>query len=52
MPQPGNCLSNTNIVCLKRVECKTQSDGSGAESPHGGCADLGNAVLGEVVNDA
>jgi len=52
MPQPSHSLGNTNIVCLERVECKTKGDGSNAQSPGGSHAGLGNAMLGEVVNDA
>lgn len=52
VPQPRDGLGDTNIVCLERVEGKTQSDSSSAESPHGGCSSLGNTLGGEVVDDA
>jgi hypothetical protein len=52
MPQPNNSLGNTNIVRLERVERKTEGDGSSAKSPIGGRASLGDALLGEVIDDA
>jgi hypothetical protein len=52
MPQPRNSLGDADVVCLEGVQCQTERDGSDAESPVGCRADLGNALGGEVVDDA
>lgn len=52
MPQPRNQLGDADIVRLERVQGQAESDGANAEGPVSGGADLGDAVLGEVVDDA
>ena len=52
VPQPRDGLGDANVICLERVEGKTQCDRSGAESPHGGLSNEGNTLGGEVVDDA
>lgn len=52
VPEPLHSLGDTDIVCLERVEGNTHGDGGDAQSPHGNGTGEGNAVLGEVVNDA
>jgi hypothetical protein len=52
VPQPLDSLGNADIVCLERVKGDTHGEGGDAESPVRGSANLGDALLGEVVDDA
>lgn len=52
MPQLLASLGDADVVGLEGVEGDAEGDGGKAESPHGEGADLGDAVLGEVVDDA
>jgi len=52
LPNSLDALGETNIVCLELVETNTGEDGGGVESPHGELAGLGDALAGEVVDDA
>jgi hypothetical protein len=52
MPQPRNSLSDADIVCLERVQCHAEGKSTQTESPVRGGTNLGNALLGEVVDDA
>lgn len=52
LPNSLDTFSQTNIVCLKLVETNAGKDGGGIESPHGELAGLGDALAGEVVDDA
>ena len=51
-PQPRNQLGDANVVRLEGVQSKTEGDGTGAEGPVGSGADLGDTLLGEVIDDA
>src|SRR5690242_17181639 len=51
-PEPPDSLGNTDIVGLERVQRNAHKHCSGTQSPVGGGAGLGHAVLGEVVDDA
>jgi hypothetical protein len=52
MPQSRYCLSDAHVVCLERVQCNSKGQCANAEEPVCSVADLGNALLGEVVDDA
>lgn len=52
LPDSLDTLGKTNIICLKLVEANASKDGSGVQSPHGELAGLGDALGGEVVDDA
>jgi len=52
VPQPRDGLGDTNVICLERIEGKTQCDSSGTESPHGRLSHERNTLGGEVVDDA
>lgn len=51
MPHPRNHLSHTDIRRLKLVQTQGDEGGSGVEAPHNTRADLGHALLGQVVDD-
>jgi hypothetical protein len=52
LPDSLDTLGKTNIIRLKLVEPNTSKNGSGVQSPHGKLAGLGDALGGEVVDDA
>jgi hypothetical protein len=52
LPDSLDTLGETNIIRLKLVETESSKNGSGVESPHGELAGLGDALGGEVVDDA
>jgi hypothetical protein len=52
LPDSLDTLGETNIICLKLVETNAGENGGGVESPHGELAGLGDALGGEVVDDA
>jgi hypothetical protein len=52
MPEPRHSLGNANVICLKRVQSHTERDCSDTESPHGNLSGRGNALYGEIIDDA
>lgn len=50
-PQSRDQFSDADIVCLERVKSNAKSNGTDAKSPVRQSTNLGNALLGEVVDD-
>lgn len=52
VPEFCDQLGDADVVRLIRVQSNTKSDGTNSQSPVSGGADLGDALGGEVVDDA
>jgi hypothetical protein len=52
MPHSRHSLGNADVVCLERVQRQPEQESAGSKGPVGSVADAGNALLGEVVDDA
>ena len=51
MPHPLDSLGDTDIVGLERVQSYAEGDGADTEGPVGSRANLGDTLLGEVVDN-
>jgi len=52
MPDALDGLCDADVVGLERVQSDAQCYSGGAKQPHGDFVDGGDAVRGEVVDDA